>query len=72
MRLQQEREFDDAYQILRSSCRGSPTRLSTASKMVFAELADQILWRRPLTQETLSTLDSEEIDRSGYIDGLYR
>ena len=71
MRLQQERELDDAYQILRGFMPNKPD--PTGFKMVFAELADQIPAAKTADpKDFVDTRFLEEIDRSGYIDGLYR
>src|SRR5262249_39077420 len=42
MRLQHERDLDDAYQILRGFMPRKPSPTLDGFKMVFAELADQI------------------------------
>ena len=74
MRLQQERELDDAYQILRGFLpRKNPYPTLDGFKMVFTELADQIPAARTADpKDFVDTRFLEELDRSGYIDGLYR
>ena len=73
MRLQQERELDDAYQILRGFMPRKPYPTLDGFKMVFAELADQIPAAKTADpKDFVDTRFLEELDRSGYIDGLYR
>ena len=73
MRLQQERDLDDAYQILRGFMPRKPYPTLDGFKMVFAELADQIPAAKTADpKDFVDTRFLEEIDRSGYIDGLYR
>gem|GEM_PF-126308 len=73
MRLQQERDLDDAYQILRGFMPRKPYPTLDGFKMVFAELADQIPAAKTADpRDFVDTRLIEEFDRSGYIDGLYR
>ena len=73
LRLQQERDLDDAYQVLRSFLPRKPYPTLEGFKAVLAELAEQIPAAR--TADPKSFVDTrllEELDRTGYIDGLYR
>ena len=73
MRLQQERDLDDAYQILRGFMPRKPYPTLDGFKMVFAELAEQIPAAKTADpRDFVDTRFLEELDRSGYIDGLYR
>jgi len=73
MRLQQERELDDAYQILRGFIQRKPYPTLDGFKAVFAELAEQIpAAKNADPKDFIDTRILEELDRSGYIDGLYR
>ena len=73
MRLQQERELDDAYQILRGFMQRKPYPTLEGFKAVFAELAEQIpAAKNADPKDFVDTRILEELDRSGYIDGLYR
>jgi ABC-type nitrate/sulfonate/bicarbonate transport system substrate-binding protein len=73
MRLQQEREQEDAYQVLRSYLQKKPYPTLDGFKAVFAELADQIPAAKTADpKDFVDTRLLEELDRSGYIDGLYR
>jgi NitT/TauT family transport system substrate-binding protein len=73
MRLQQEREQDDAYQVLRSYLPKKPYPTLEGFKAVFAELAEQIPAAKTADpKDFIDTRLLEELDRSGFIDGLYR
>ena len=73
MRLQQERELDDAYQILRGFMQRKPYPTLDGFKAVFTELAEQIpAAKNADPKDFVDTRFLEELDRSGYIDGLYR
>ena len=73
MRLQQEREQEDAYQVLRSYLQKKPYPTLDGFKAVFAELADQIPAAKTADpKDFVDTRLLEELDRSGYIDGLYK
>jgi NitT/TauT family transport system substrate-binding protein len=73
LRLQQERELDDAYQLLRSFVTKKPYPTVEGFKAVLAELAEQIPAAKIAdAREFFDTRFLEELDRSGYIDGLYR
>jgi NitT/TauT family transport system substrate-binding protein len=73
LRLQQDRELDDAYQILRGFMPKKPYPTLDGFKMVFADLADQIPAAKTADpKDFVDTRFLEELDRSGYIDGLYR
>lgn len=73
IRLQQDREQEDALQVLRSFLPRKPYPSIEGFKAVLTELADQIPAAK--TAEPKDFIDTrflEELDRSGYIDGLYR
>src|SRR5262245_9300078 len=73
MRLQQERELDDAYQLLRSFLPRKPYPTVDGFKAVLAELAEQIPAAKTADpKEFFDTRFLEELDRAGYINGLYR
>lgn len=73
LRLQQERELEDAYQILRGFLPRKPYPTLEGFKAVFAELAEQIPAAKTADpKDFIDTRFLEELDRSGYIDSLYR
>lgn len=73
LRLQQEREQEDAYQVLRSFLPRKPYPTLEGFKAVFAELAEQLPAAKSADpKDFIDTRLLEELDRSGYIDGLYR
>ena len=73
IRLQQDREQEEAMQVLRSFLPRKPYPTMDGFKAVFAELADQIPAAKSADpKDFIDTKFLEELDRSGYIDGLYR
>lgn len=73
IRLQQGREQEDALQVLRSFLPRKPYPSIEGFRAVFAELADQIPAAKTADpKDFIDTKFLEELDRSGYIDGLYR
>jgi NitT/TauT family transport system substrate-binding protein len=73
LRLQQERDLEEAYQVLRGFLPKKPYPTIEGFKAVLAELGEQIPAAR--TADPKDFIDArflEELDRSGYIDGLYR
>ncbi len=73
IRLQQDREQEEALQVLRSFLPRKPYPTLDGFKAVFAELAEQIPAAKSADpKDFIDTRLLEELDRSGYIDGLYR
>ena len=73
LRLQFEREQDDAYQVLRSFLPRKPYPTIEGFKAVFAELAEQIpVAKNADPKDFIDTRLLEELDRSGYIDGMHK
>lgn len=73
MRLQQERELDDAYQIVRGFMPRKPYPTLEGFKAVLTELSEQIPAAKAADpKDFVDTKILEELDRSGYIDSLYR
>jgi NitT/TauT family transport system substrate-binding protein len=73
LRLQRERDLDDAYQVLRSFLPKKPYPTLEGFKAVLAELGEQIPAARTADpKDFIDVRFLEELDRSGYIDGLYR
>ncbi|MSP40802.1 MAG: ABC transporter substrate-binding protein [Deltaproteobacteria bacterium] len=73
LRLQQDRDQEEALQVLRSFLPRKPFPTIDGFKAVFAELAEQIPAAKTADpKDFIDTRFLEELDRSGYIDGLYR
>jgi NitT/TauT family transport system substrate-binding protein len=73
LRLQQERELEDAYQLLRSFMPRKPYPTVEGFRSVLAELAEQIPAAKTADpKDFFDTRFLDEFDRAGYIDGLYR
>ncbi|MBM4297220.1 MAG: ABC transporter substrate-binding protein [Deltaproteobacteria bacterium] len=73
IRLQQEREQEDALQVLRSFLPRKPYPSVEGFKAVFAELAEQIPAARSADpKDFIEVRFLEDLDRAGYIDALYR
>jgi len=73
IRLQQDREQEEAVQVLRSFLPHKPYPTMDGFKAVFAELAEQLPAAKTADpKDFVDTRLLEELDRSGYIDGLYR
>jgi NitT/TauT family transport system substrate-binding protein len=73
LRMQQEGELEDAYQLLRGFIPRKPYPTVEGFKAVLAELAEQIPAAKSAdAKDFFDTRFLEELDRSGYIDGLYR
>ena len=73
IRLQQDRELEEALQALRNFLPRKPYPTLEGFKAVFAELSDQIPAAKTADpKDFIDTKMLEELDRSGYIDSLYR
>ena len=73
LRMRQERELEDAYQVLRSFVPRKPYPTMEGFKAVFADLSEQIPAAKSADpKDFIDTKMLEDLDRSGYIDGLYR
>jgi ABC-type nitrate/sulfonate/bicarbonate transport system substrate-binding protein len=73
IRLQQDREQEEALQVLRGFLARKPYPTLDGFKAVFAELAEQITAAKTADpKDFVDTKLLEALDRSGYIDNLYR
>ena len=73
IRLQHDRDQEESLAVLRSFLPRKPYPTLEGFKAVFAELADQIPAAKTADpKDFIDTRFLEELDRSGYIDGLYR
>ena len=73
MRMKDQKELDEAYEILDSLTQRKPYPTLEGLKNIISELSSKIPAAR--TAEPKDFVDVrvlEELDRSGYIDGLYR
>ena len=68
-----EKQLDDAYQTLREVVKAKPYPNLEAFKTIFKDVSDRIPAAKTANaKEFVDTSFLEELDKSGYIDGLYR
>jgi hypothetical protein len=68
-----EKQSEDAYQTLREVVKAKPYPNPEAFKTIFKDLSDRIPAANSANaKEFMDTSFLEELDKSGYIDGLYR
>lgn len=73
MRLNDEGELDETYQLLRRVIQIKPYPTIEGLKIILADLSDQLPAARTADpREFVDVRFLEELDRSGFIDGLYR
>jgi NitT/TauT family transport system substrate-binding protein len=73
MRLNDEREVEETYQLLRRVALIKPYPSIEGIKTILADLSDQLpAAKNADPREFVDTRFLEELDRSGYIDRLYR
>jgi NitT/TauT family transport system substrate-binding protein len=73
MRLQDEREIEESYQLLRRVALIKPYPSIEGIKTILADLSDQIPAAKTADpKDFVDTRFLEELDRSGYIERLYR
>jgi hypothetical protein len=73
LQLKDEKELEDAYQLLRSFTQIKPYPSLEGFKTVLAETAKRLpAAKNADAKDFVATRFIEELDRSGYIDGLYR
>jgi len=73
MRLNDERELEETYQLLKRVALTKPYPTIDGIKTILNDLADQIPAAKTADpKEFVDTRFLEELDRSGYIDRLYR
>ena len=73
MQIKDEKEIEDTYQLLRSFVQTKPYPTLDGFKTIFEDLAKRVPAAK--TANPKDFVDSrfiEELDKSGYIDGLYR
>jgi len=73
MRINDPRELEESYQLLKSLIPIKPYPTLEGFKTVFAELAEKVPAARTANpKDFVDTRILEEFDRSGFIDGLYK
>ena len=73
MQIKDEKELEDSYQLLRSFVPVKPYPTLEGFKTIFADLAKRVpAAKNADPKDYVDTRFIEELDRSGFIDGLYR
>ena len=73
MQIKDEKEIDDTYQLLRSFVQTKPYPTLDGFKTIFEDLAKRVPAAKTANpKDFVDTRFIEELDKSGYIDGLYR
>ena len=73
MQIKDEKELEDSYQLLRSFVPVKPYPTLEGFKTIFADLAKRVpAAKNADPKDYVDIRFIEELDRSGFIDGLYR
>jgi len=73
MQIKDERELEDSYQLLRSFIQPKPYPNLDGFKPIFEEVGKRLPAAKTANaRDFVDTRFIEELDKSGYIDGLYR
>ncbi len=73
MQIKDEKELEDTYQLLKSFIQVKPYPSLEGFKTIFEDLAKRVLAAKTANaKEYVDTRFIDELDKSGYIDGLYR
>ncbi len=73
MQIKDEKEIDDTYQLLNSFVQVKPYPTLEGFKTIFDDLAKRVpAAKNANPKDFVDTRFIEELDKSGYIDGLYR
>jgi NitT/TauT family transport system substrate-binding protein len=73
MQIKDDKEIDDTYQLLRSFVQIKPYPTLDGFKTIFEDLAKRVPAAKTANpKDFVDTRFIEELDKSGYIDGLYR
>jgi ABC-type nitrate/sulfonate/bicarbonate transport system substrate-binding protein len=73
MQIKDEKELEDTYQLLKSFIQIKPYPTLEGFKTIFDDLAKRVpAAKNANPKDYVDTRFIEELDRSGYIDGLYR
>ena len=72
-KTKEEKQLEDAYQTLRETVKQKPYPNLEAFKTIFKDVSDRIAAAKTANaKEFVDISFLEELDKSGYIDGLYR
>jgi len=73
MQIKDEKELEDTYQLLKSFVQPKPYPTLEGFKTIFEDLAKRVPAAKTANaKDYVDTRFIEELDKSGYIDGLYR
>src|SRR6266508_2569922 len=73
MQIKDEKELEDTYQLLKSFVQVKPYPTLEGFKTIFEDLAKRVPAAKTANaKEYVDTRFIDELDKSGYIDGLYR
>ncbi len=73
MQIKEEKELEDTYQLLKSFIQVKPYPSLEGFKTIFEDLAKRVPAAKTANaKEYVDTRFIDELDKSGYIDGLYR
>jgi ABC-type nitrate/sulfonate/bicarbonate transport system substrate-binding protein len=73
MQIKDEKELEDTYQLLKSFIQVKPYPSLEGFKTIFEDLAKRVPAAKTANaKEYVDTRFIDELDKSGYIDGLYR
>ncbi len=73
MQIKDEKEIEDTYQLLKSFVQIKPYPTLEGFKTIFEDLAKRVpVAKNANPKEFVDTRFIEELDKSGYIDGLYK
>jgi hypothetical protein len=72
-KTREPKQLEDAYQTLRETVKAKPYPNLEAFKTIFKDVSDRIPAAKTANpRDFIDTSFLEELDKSGYIDGLYR
>jgi hypothetical protein len=73
MQIKDEKELEDTYQLLKSFIQVKPYPSLEGFKTIFEDLAKRVpAAKNANPKDYVDTRFIDELDKSGYIDGLYR
>jgi len=73
MQIKDEKEFEDTYQLLKSFVQPKPYPTLDGFKTIFEDLSKRVPAAKSANaRDYVDTRFIDELDKSGYIDALYR